>query len=64
MQDWIIQFFDVHVSRLGTHSSKWDRPNQDKVLPFSVADMDFYSKFFLITLTWSIWLSLCTRRLL
>jgi bifunctional pyridoxal-dependent enzyme with beta-cystathionase and maltose regulon repressor activities len=43
MQDWIIQFFDVHVSRLGTHSSKWDRPNQDKVLPFSVADMDFYS---------------------
>ncbi|HAT4986065.1 TPA: putative C-S lyase [Serratia marcescens] len=43
MQDWIIQFFDVHVSRLGTHSSKWDRPNQDNVLPFSVADMDFYS---------------------
>ncbi len=43
MQDWNIQFFDVHVSRLGSHSSKWDKPNQDNILPFSVADMDFHS---------------------
>ncbi|HHH1742703.1 TPA: MalY/PatB family protein [Yersinia enterocolitica] len=43
MNNWVIQYFDVPVVRRGSHSSKWDKPCEDDVLPFSVADMDFYA---------------------
>lgn len=43
MSDWVIQYFDVPVARRGSHSSKWDKPCENDVLPFSVADMDFYA---------------------